>query len=109
MSVMMMPAIMAATTGIDRRNAGVASGLVNMSRQVGAALGLAALVTVAFTVTHQSHSSGPASVVRGYHTALLVVAAVSLVTAMISLPLKGARSSSPVTPLQRDKATADIG
>ena len=47
--------------------------------------------------------SGPASVVHGYHTALLVVAAVSLATAMISLFLDGARNSSarPTTPPHR--------
>jgi EmrB/QacA subfamily drug resistance transporter len=95
MSVMMMPAIVAATTGVDPRNAGVASGLINMCRQVGAALGLAALVTVASTVTRHARSSGPASVVQGYHTALLVIAAVSLGTAMISLLLDRAPSSAP--------------
>jgi Na+/melibiose symporter-like transporter len=52
-SVMMMPAVVAATTGVAPRNAGVASGLINMCRQLGAALGLAALVTVASTVTHK--------------------------------------------------------
>jgi Na+/melibiose symporter-like transporter len=107
-SVMMMPGIVAATTGIDPRNAGVASGLINMCRQTGGALGLAALVTVASTVTRQSHSSGPVPVVHGYHVALLAAAAVSLATATISLFLSGDRSSSPAAPRQRDAATADI-
>jgi EmrB/QacA subfamily drug resistance transporter len=108
-SLTMMPTIVAATAGIDPRNAGVASGMINMSRQIGGALGLAALVTVAATVTRHSHASGPAGVVHGYRTALLVVAAVSVATAAISLLLKEARPSAPATPQQRDKAAADIG
>jgi MFS family permease len=108
-SLTMMPTVVAATAGIDPRNAGVASGMINMSRQIGGALGLAALVTAAATVTRHSQASGPAAVVHGYHTALLVVAAVSVATAAISLLLKEAGKSSPVTPQQRDKAAADIG
>ncbi|MGI5231238.1 DHA2 family efflux MFS transporter permease subunit [Actinoallomurus sp. CA-142502] len=84
MSVMMMPAVVAATAGVAPRNAGVASGLINMCRQLGAALGLAALVTVAATVTR--HGSAP--VVDGYRIALLVVSAAGVVTALISFFLK---------------------
>ncbi|MDI5971062.1 MFS transporter [Streptomyces sp. SL13] len=109
MSVTMMPAIVAATTGGDPRNAGVASGLINMCRQIGGALGLAALVTVASTVTHQGHTTGPESVVHGYRTALLVAAAVSLATAVLSLLLKEPRASAPAAPARRDEATADAG
>ncbi|MGH3378977.1 MAG: MFS transporter [Actinoallomurus sp.] len=106
-SVMIMPAVVAATTGVAPRNAGVASGLLNMCRQLGAALGLAALVTVASSVTRHSHANGPAAVVQGYRTALLVVAAVGVVTAVISLFLREAeapvqrhedRASSPARP-----------
>jgi EmrB/QacA subfamily drug resistance transporter len=96
MSVMFMPAIVAATTGVEPRNAGIASGLINMSRQLGAALGLAALVTVASTVTRHSHLTGTGSVVHGYHTALLLVAAVSVATAIVSLSLKETPRSSAV-------------
>lgn len=88
-SVTMMPAIVAATSGIAPRNAGVASGLLNMCRQLGAALGLAALVTLASSVTSHSHAPGAAAVVHGYHTALLVIAAASVATALISLLLRG--------------------
>lgn len=102
-SVMMMPAIIAATTGVASKNAGVASGLMNMCRQLGAALGLAALVTVASTVTSRSHTTGPAAVIQGYHTALLVIAAVSLATALISVLIKEPGAPGP----QQDGAAAD--
>jgi hypothetical protein len=101
-------ATMAVDAGNTPRNAGVASGLISMGRQAGGALGLAALVTAASTVTRQSHSSGPVPVVHGYHIALLAAAAVSLATATISLFLSGDRSPSPAAPRQRDAATADI-
>jgi MFS family permease len=88
-SVTMMPAIVAATTGIAPRDAGVASGLINMSRQFSAALGLAALVTVAATVTRHSHATGAAAVVDGYRAVFLLIAAASLATALLALLLEG--------------------
>jgi EmrB/QacA subfamily drug resistance transporter len=94
-SVMMMPAVVAATTGVARRNAGVASGLINMCRQLGAALGLAALVTVASTVTHNSQATGSAAVVDGYRIAFYAIAAISVVTALLSLFLKGPAKTLP--------------
>jgi MFS family permease len=100
-SVTMMPTIVAATTGVAPRNAGVASGLINMCRQLGAALGLAVLVTVASVITSHSQAHGPAAVVQGYHTALLAVAAASVATALISLFLK--RTEAP-RPEQTDAA-----
>lgn len=105
-SVMMMPAIVAATTGVDPRNAGVASGLINTCRQLGAALGLAALVTVAASVTSHSQDSGSTAIVDGYRVAFYVIAAVSVVTAALAPLLKGDRASRPQ---QRDAATADVG
>ncbi|MET8725029.1 MFS transporter [Streptomyces misionensis] len=90
-SLIMMPAIVAATSGIDPRDAGVASGLINMCRQLGAALGLSALVTVATTVTR--HSSGPAdaAVVHGYRVAFYALAALSLLGAALALLLRTAQ------------------
>lgn len=88
-SVMMMPAIVAATTGVAPRDAGVASGLINMCRQLGAALGLAALVTVAATVTRDSRAAGRTAVVDGYRVAFLVLGAVSVVAALLALLLEG--------------------
>jgi EmrB/QacA subfamily drug resistance transporter len=92
-SVMMMPAIVAATTGVAPRNAGVASGLLNMCRQLGAALGLAAVVTIASSVTHGSRATGSAAVVDGYRFAFFVVAVISVVAAALSLLMKGAGAS----------------
>lgn len=108
MSVTMMPAVVAATAGVHPRNAGVASGLVNMCRQIGGAVGLAALVTVASTVTGGNHA-GPAATVHGYRVVLLVVAGASLVTAAVALLLDGPRDPSTPAPRPLAEATADAG
>ena len=42
-----MPVTIAAVAGVEEREAGLASGLINTSQQIGGALGLAVLATVA--------------------------------------------------------------
>jgi len=55
-----------ALIGVEDRDAGVASALVNTTQQVGGSLGTALLNTIAATATaHYIHSHGPASVVAG--------------------------------------------
>jgi hypothetical protein len=73
LGTMILPLTVAATTGIPHHEAGLASGLMNMSRQIGGAIGLAVLVTIASSVTSQQ--SGPADLdatLHGFHIALLV-------------------------------------
>jgi EmrB/QacA subfamily drug resistance transporter len=48
----------AALTGVDPADAGAASGLINVAQQVGAALGLAVLVSIFNSVTALGRSSG---------------------------------------------------
>ncbi|MDA8355594.1 MAG: MFS transporter [Actinomycetota bacterium] len=85
---MMLPVSEAATAGIGPRQDGLASGLFNVSRQIGGAIGLAVLVTVAGTVTRHAHLADPAAAtVRGYRAALLVCAGVTFASAGISLVL----------------------
>ncbi|WP_052345032.1 MFS transporter [Thermocrispum municipale] len=70
------------TSGIPAHEAGAASGLMNTTKQVGGALGLSALVTVA--------SGGPEGF--DYRTAFLVTAAILLVAAAAATLLpRGAR------------------
>ena len=83
LGTMILPLTVAATTGIPHHEAGLASGLMNMSRQIGGAVGLAVLVTIASSVT--SRHSGPADLdatLHGFHIALLVAAGVALVCAV---------------------------
>jgi EmrB/QacA subfamily drug resistance transporter len=66
-----VPVTIAAVTGVPGHQAGLASGLVNTSRQVGGSLGLAILATVATSRTH-ALGAGPDALVAGYHRAFEV-------------------------------------
>jgi EmrB/QacA subfamily drug resistance transporter len=74
-----VPVTIASLAGVERADAGVASGLVNTSRQIGGAIGLAAISTVAASATSsyaQTHAlsiaSGPATV-HGFQTSFDVL------------------------------------
>ncbi len=86
-----VPISIAALGGIEPSEAGLASGLINASQQVGGALGLAILATVSTSrITHLAGGGKPTSsdVVSGYTLAFWVaaaVAAVALVTTLVVL------------------------
>jgi EmrB/QacA subfamily drug resistance transporter len=56
-----------ATTGLDDTDQGLASGLFNTSQQIGGALGLAILATIA--ASHSSGATQKAGLVHGFHWA----------------------------------------
>ena len=68
MGAIFMPLTLVATTGLDNEDQGLASGLFNTSQQVGGALGLAVLSTIA--VSH-THGTSPAAQVHGFHYAFV--------------------------------------
>jgi predicted MFS family arabinose efflux permease len=85
MGAVFMPLTLVATTGLKDEDQGLASGLFNTSQQVGGALGLAILSTIA---AGRTHGSAPAALVHGFHyafagAAVFVVAALVLMTALL--------------------------
>jgi len=83
-SVMLLPMTVAATTGVPHQDAGLASGLINVCRQIGGAIGLAVLVSVAGSAAAGQPPSQSAvdATLHGYHVAFLVMAGISLLTAV---------------------------
>jgi EmrB/QacA subfamily drug resistance transporter len=85
-----VPVMIAGLTGVGPAEAGVASGLINTSRQVGGSIGLAALTTIAATATsHYADSRalpafGSAALTHGFQVAFYVLAGLALVGAAIA-------------------------
>src|SRR3954468_7441814 len=80
------PALMTlAMAGVAPEGSGLASGLVNTSQQVGAALGLAVLATVAANRT--GGATDPASLVAGYHAAFTVATGLVVAALLVALAI----------------------
>jgi DHA2 family methylenomycin A resistance protein-like MFS transporter len=77
------PVVAVAVSAVDSDRAGMASGVANLARMFGAALGVAVMGTVLAVAGHGAHS-GP-GFVTGLRAALLVGAAVELVGAAVCL------------------------
>jgi EmrB/QacA subfamily drug resistance transporter len=69
----------ASLAGVDPRDAGAASGLINVMQQIGAALGLAVLVTIFGDVTQHAQIATVAASAAGTHADAVVVHGLDIV------------------------------
>jgi MFS family permease len=83
-----MPLTLIATTGLADEDQGLASGLFNTSQQVGGALGLAVLSTLATSKTTAAAGSPAHALVVGFHWAfgagaIVIVGALAVMIALL--------------------------
>src|SRR5215218_5821852 len=85
-----VPVMIAGLTGVQPADAGVASGLLNTSRQIGGAIGLAAVTTIASTAaghyadSHAVPAAGDPALTHGFQAAFYALVGVALVGAAIA-------------------------
>ncbi|MEU2206829.1 MFS transporter [Streptomyces hygroscopicus] len=98
MGTAFMPAMSLATHGVEPRDAGVASAMVNTSQQVGGAIGTALLNTIAASATTEyakSHAAAASSrkalelqsMVHGYTSAIWWAVGILVLAAVIAITL----------------------
>jgi EmrB/QacA subfamily drug resistance transporter len=83
-----VPISIAALAGVQPSEAGLASGLINTSQQIGGALGIAALSSVATSTTASEAASGtglPHALTDGFQSAFVGGTAVAVVGVLVAL------------------------
>jgi MFS family permease len=83
-----VPISIAALAGVQPAEAGLASGLFNTSQQIGGALGIAALTSIATSTTTDEVASGhalPVALTDGFQAAFFGAAGVTIIGILVAL------------------------
>jgi EmrB/QacA subfamily drug resistance transporter len=106
-----VPVTIASLSGVERADAGVASGLINTSRQIGGAVGIAAVSAIAATSTtnyaeaNAVAASSGAALSHGLQAGLYVLTGLLLVAAVVAFGLIRSPAPRPaVEPVQEERA-----
>ena len=103
-----MPLLTLAMQDVPAADAGLGSGITNVSQQISGALGLAVLSTVATNHTKallSSHHALTTSLISGYHVAFLVAAGATATAVLLAFALLRPRSTQPELQLAPDEPT----
>src|SRR5918995_770955 len=90
MALCFVPISIAALAGVSQAEAGIASGLINTSQQIGGAVGIALLSTIAVSRTESEVASGtavPQALTSGFQLAFWVGAGIALAGVVAALAL----------------------
>jgi MFS family permease len=103
-----IPLTIASMTGVQPSDAGVASGLLNTNRQVGGAVGLAVVTTIAASVTsgyannhHVLAVSGPA-LTHGFQVGFYVLMGLALAGVLIAALFVESPAADALEPVERE-------
>ena len=105
-----VPISIAALSGVTDREAGLASGLINTSQQIGGAVGLAILTSVSTTRTNNLLSTGtapPVALTEGFQLAFLVGLGFAVVGVLATLVVLRRQDLPIGTEAQPDESPAD--
>jgi EmrB/QacA subfamily drug resistance transporter len=99
-----VPITILSQAGVNDREYGLASGLVNTTQQIGGALGLAVLTTIATTTTNHlvaTHHSLNQALVSGFHNAFLGAAGFVSLSAIAAATIGTRRTRRQIQPVTR--------
>ena len=106
-----IPMTIAALMGVEHADAGVASGLLNTTQQIGGAIGLAAVSTIATTFTTRyvdahpgSSPLGAAALTHGFDIAFYVLTGVAALAVVLGAVLIESHPSAPVVETEFETA-----